>query len=381
MNEKPDWAQLSHLDKLRILRDSSPEQIVADYRSREDDDHSFRAQLTREIALWRPNEHQPEVKTSGAPPNKEVVLGAFRDLDRSEAIHELIDNSIDAWSRRRRTYPQKTAPELNIYIDIDCETGQLVYEDNAGGVPTPMIDNLVVPGQSETDPLAASIGSYKTGGKKAIFRLATAVNITTRFWNPAETGDTGVTIHLDDHWLTDVNKYEFQYFDLKGTGDLQRGQTRYVMQLRNEPIGSSWYKNPHEIEKIAHEISATYGLLMTREGAINIYFPLRGRKIEPALEKLYDFSGGNDGTIDIRPQRVEFETELEHQGKKHKINIEVVIGTRVTTGDLRDQGPGFDLYGNNRLFICRDIRLFSEHLPKSAGNRLADSYTEACNQI
>src|SRR6185295_9509941 len=111
----------------------------------------------------------------------------------------------------------------------------------------------------------------KTGGKKAIFRLATAVNITTKFWNPAETGDTAVAVHLDDHWLTDVNEYRFPYFELTN-GDIQRGQTRYVMQLRPEPIGATWYSNPSEFDKIAGYIRNTYGLLIARNGAINIYF-------------------------------------------------------------------------------------------------------------
>jgi type IV secretory pathway TrbF-like protein len=164
-----------------------------------------------------------------------------RDLDRSEALLELIDNSIDAWNRRRAEYPAKSAPELNIYIDVDSDSGQLTYEDNAGGVAVEKLVNLVVPGHSETDAFAHSIGSYKTGGKKAIFRLAAAVNISTRFWNPAETGDTAVAVHLDERWLTDVDEYTFPYFDLKDDGGLQRGQTRYLMQLRPDPMVTNTY--------------------------------------------------------------------------------------------------------------------------------------------
>jgi hypothetical protein len=226
-------------------------------------------------------------------PETRAVPGAWRDLDRAEALLELIDNSIDAWNRRRARYPDKSAPELNIYIDIDSDTGQLSYEDNAGGVPTDKLENLVVPGHSETDALVASIGSYKTGGKKAIFRLATAVNITTRFWNPAETGDSGVAVHLDERWLTDVDEYRFPYFDLKDSSDIQRGQTRYIMQLRAEPIGAFWFSNPRELEKTARDIQNTYGLLMSRNGNINIYFPKRGKKIVPALDGRYDFSGAS----------------------------------------------------------------------------------------
>jgi hypothetical protein len=61
---------------------------------------------------------------------------------------------------------------------------------------------------------------------------------------------------------------------------------------------------------------------------------------------------------------VEFETELELEGKKHPLTIEIVIGCRVTTAVRDSVGPGFDLYGNNRLFKYRDDRLFAEQLPK-----------------
>src|SRR5947209_995302 len=112
---KPDWNELNHTDKLKILRRATVDQIVADYKSDDLDDSMFRSRLAREIALWQPNQSEGVAKEAGAPPNKEVVLGAWRDLDRSEALLELIDNSIDAWNRRRAKYPDKSAPELNIY--------------------------------------------------------------------------------------------------------------------------------------------------------------------------------------------------------------------------------------------------------------------------
>lgn len=371
MNTRADWNSLQHVEKLRILRETALDQIVADYKPADEDERSFRARIVRENSLWQPQHAESTPVETGAPPNKEVVLGAWRDLDRSEALLELIDNSIDAWNRRRTRYPDKSAPELNIYIDIDSETGQLSYEDNAGGVPVEKLENLVVPGHSETDALAASIGSYKTGGKKAIFRLATAVNVSTHFWNPAETGDSAVAVHLDEKWLMDVDLYKFPYFRLKDDGDMQRGQTRYLMQLRAEPVGAFWYQQPRELDKISHDIQNTYGLLMARDGKINIYFPKRGKKIAPALNARYDFSGTNNEKMDIRPQRVEFETDLDYQGRKHKVKIEVVIGCRVTTSAKDDVGPGFDLYGNNRLFKYRDERLFYEQLPKGNAVNLA----------
>ena len=369
MTPQADWNSLDHQKRLMVLRDTSIDQIVKDYKSDDPDEAAFRARLMREHTLWKPRQSDGIAKEVGSPPNKEVVLGAWRDLDRSEAILELVDNSIDAWNRRREKYPDKSAPELNIYIDIDADTGQLTYEDNAGGVSTDNLVNLVIPGHSETNALVHSIGSYKTGGKKAIFRLATAVNITTRFWNPAETGDTPVAVHLDERWLNDVDLYEFPYYELKRHVDLQRGQTRYIMQLRKEPFGAPWYRNTDDTGRMQAEIRKTYSLLMARNVAINIFFPKPGLKIKPALGEFYDFSGANKASLDIRPQRVEFKTKLDYNGVKSPLTIEVMIGCRATSarGDL---GPGFDLYGNNRLFVFRDGRLFSDLLPKGGAANL-----------
>src|SRR5262245_32631882 len=125
MKKKSSWSELTHAEKLEVLRTSSDERILADYEHDGPDSAAFRQVLARERALWQANRYDPNPQTIGKPPNKEVVLGAWRDLDRSEAILELIDNSIDAWKRRRRSYPDKTSRELNIYIDIDSATGQL----------------------------------------------------------------------------------------------------------------------------------------------------------------------------------------------------------------------------------------------------------------
>jgi hypothetical protein len=361
---KPNWNELSHDDKLSVLRRYSVDQIVRDYHVPNIEEADFRSIVNRELVLWQPANNAGKPKKRGGPPNKEVVLGAWRDLDRSEAVLELIDNSIDAWMRRSKQHPRKTAKELNIQIGIDADTGQLTYEDNAGGVQVEKLVNLVVPGHSETDALATTIGSYKTGGKKAIFRLASAVNITTKYWNPAETGDRAVSVHLDEHWLQDAEEYEFPYFDLVDESVIERGQTRYVMQLRSEPIGHPWFTNPIEFDKIKHEIQQTYSLLMARNNAVQIYFPQRATQVSPELDRLYDFAGSHNGKLDIRPQRVTFNLELEYMGKPTPLQIEILIGCRVSAGTRDDKGPGFDLYGNDRLFVHRNRDLFADFLPK-----------------
>jgi hypothetical protein len=374
MNKKADWGALSHPDKLDILKTASTEQIVANYAHESSDDRAFRELVARERILWQANLYDAQVHKKGRPPNKEVVLGAYRDLDRSEAILELIDNSIDAWNRRRALYPEKAAPELNIYIDIDSDTGQLSYVDNAGGVSIDNIENLVIPGYSETEALNNSIGSYKTGGKKAIFRLASAVNITTRYWNPAETGDQALSIHLDESWLQDAHEYEFPYYTLRNMSTIERGQTKYLMQLRAEPKGAYWYKDPTEIKKLGESIRKAYSLLIAREKGIKIYFPRRGVLVAPDLGELYELSATHDANVDLRPQLVRFKTQLEFAGTPRDLEIELFVGCRTTTAITDGKGPGFDLYGNNRLFVTHDTRLFSEQLPKGNAASLIRGY-------
>jgi hypothetical protein len=368
MAAKRNWMTLSHEQRVRALREMSIDEIVKSYKIEGQDEVTFRQGIGRELQLWSP-QNVSQFEHAGDAPTKDVVLGAWRDLDRSEALLELIDNSIDVWLQRKEQYPKKTAPELNIYIDLHRDLHQIMYEDNAGGVSRDKLENLVVPGHSDTTAFTRTIGSYKTGGKKAIFRLAEAAQITSRYWNPAETSDEAISVQLDQNWINDPRKYEFPYAVLKDKSVIERGQTRYVLQLREEPIGGTqWFEEPDKVDKILKEIRSAYTLLFIRNPAIHIHLLDRAKPLEP-LESLYDFSGTTQSGIDIRPQQVIFETQLEYEGRTYPLDIEIVLGCRTSTG-IRDQSPswGIDLYGNDRLFVSYDQNTFS-HLLQTGNSK------------
>src|SRR5262249_16071241 len=158
-------------------------------------------------------------------------------------------------------------------------------------------------GLSDTTALLPTIGSYKTGGKKAVFRLATAANILTRFWNPSETVDEAWSVHLDERWLNDPIAYEFPSWALDDVTVLERGQTRYVYQLRQEPIGGRpWYHEPGDMGRIAEDIQRTYTLFLIRNPQVQIYFQDLNARLEP-LRDLYEFSGTNTDSTNIQPQQ------------------------------------------------------------------------------
>ena len=222
---KAAWSTMSHWEHVEALSLHTVEQLVNDYYIDGLSDTDFSRHLAAQMELWDVH-NVKKLQSTGGPPTKDVVLGAWRDLDRSEALLELIDNSIDAWLSRRGNYPRKTATELDIYIDVDSDSGRLDYEDNAGGVSVEKLTNLVIPGHSDTTELTRTIGSYKTGGKKAIFKLANQAQITTRYWNPAGSTDDAVAVHLDESWINDANLYEFPYAELNNVSVVEQGQTR-----------------------------------------------------------------------------------------------------------------------------------------------------------
>jgi hypothetical protein len=347
MAKRQSWDKLPHKEKIRKLKSLTDDEIIESYLPPGTQEAEARKQLKRERELWKP-ENIGEAKTAGGPPKKETFLGAIRDLNRAEALLELIDNSIDVWMKRRARYRNKTAPQLQIYIDLAGSGEILTYEDNAGGVEEDNLTNLVVPGFSETSDFDHTIGSYRTGGKKAIFKLASDANIRTRYWNPVGTTDEAFEVHLDKAWLEDSQEYRFPYFPIKKKAILQKGQTIYTFLLRDPDWDQAL------IDRILEEIRRTYTLLMVRNPEIEIYFNDRTKSLQP-IPDLYRFSGVKESGIDIRPQQVIFKCQVPWADKSQDVEIEIVWGCRTTTAARRDGDVwGVDLYGNNRLFVHHD---------------------------
>jgi hypothetical protein len=365
------WNTLDHEKKMQIFKEKNDDEIIAAYQPSDVSDDDFRRQLAADRRFWNPS-NISKLTIKGGPPTKETTIGAWRDLSRAEALLELIDNSVDVWMRRRSKYPSDTAKKLQIYIDVDGDI--FTYEDNAGGVEVEKLKNLIVPGFSDTTYEEHTIGSYKTGGKKAIFKLASEANIRTRFWNPVGTSDEAFEIHLDKNWLSNAELYDFPVGYLKDKTVLQKGQTIYMFRLPQSL--SEW--NPLVTDQVTAEIRRNYTLLMLRNPEIKIYFMDRNNPLTP-LQDLYKFTGVYDKKekLDLRPQRVHFHCQVYQDGIDHDVTIEVVLGCRTTTAEKQGEDVwGIDLYGNNRLFVYREYDLFLDwyKLPKGGARHFMRGY-------
>lgn len=355
---KGNWTELSHPEKVQLFKKYNNQEIIDYYLPAGTNPDEFRQQLEAEIAFWDAK-NLGDAKTAGKPPTKEATIGAWRDLNRAEALLELIDNSIDVWTRRRAKYPSETAPRLQIYIDLEKESDILTYEDNAGGVPEDKLENLVVPGYSDTADPEFTIGSYRTGGKKAIFKLASEVNIRTRYWDPVGSSRKEFQVHLDKVWLEDPDLYPFQYYPV-ASPILGPGQTTFSFKLRDGAVEGPGKWDLDVIKQITREIRRTYTLLLLRHPEIQIHFLDRANSITP-LEDLYKFTGAHNGKkLDLRPQRAIFKLSLPWQGIPHDVRIEIVMGCRTTlsvepgTDQPGNDIWGIDFYGNDRLFVLNE---------------------------
>jgi hypothetical protein len=371
MTPKKDWTTVPHQERMHLLATRPIPDLAKEFRVPNATEDEFRDDLQRQVHLWDPSNIE-SFDTIEEVPTKDLVLGAWRDLDRAEAIMELIDNSVDAWQARKRDYPQKSSKKLFVSIDIDAENGQLIYEDNAGGVSTKKLANLVVPGFSDTDDFSPTIGSYKTGGKKAVFRLASAARIISRFWDPDERRDETIAVQLDQQWIENTKEYTFPFARLKDHTGIDKGSTRYILQLRNEDLEPEpWYATPGQLGKVQKDITNAYTLLLIRQPAITIMF--RKKPIVPN-EQLYSFSGKADRKADIRPQQIVFRCSLEFKGQCHSLELELVLGCRTTTGVKDGKTGGIDLYGNDRLFVSHDQNVFADLLPTGNSRNLVRGF-------
>jgi hypothetical protein len=122
------------------------------------------------------------------------------------------------------------------------------------------------------------------------------------------------------------------------------------------------------MDAIRDEIEKAYTLLLIRNPEIQIFLQSRAQAVMPN-ERLYEFSGTKQAAINIQPQQVTFEAMLPYEDKSFKVEIEVILGSRRTTGTADGGNWGIDLYGNNRLFVNCEQDLFAGLLFSAGASR------------
>ena len=126
------------------------------------------------------------------------MLGQI-DFAPWQCLAELIDNSIDAFLDQRKAGRLTANPTVNVWLPNDAAlrqgNGEIVVEDNAGGMTIEQIETSVRAGYSGNDPIE-KMGLFGMG-----FNISTArLGRRTEVWSTTADSDqwTGLVIDFDE---------------------------------------------------------------------------------------------------------------------------------------------------------------------------------------
>lgn len=198
-----------------------------------------------------------QVGTLDAIPAKRMFLSIIADYDLNKSICELIDNAFDVWTRNKRAAP------IEIAVDLDEDDRTITVTDNAGGIPTQELRNIVGPGQSGSSPEEETIGIFGVGTKRAVVALAKQVRVTTRYGD-----DKTYQIEFDDSWLHDEDwtlpYYQVDHIEPRTT----------VVELSSLRVSVE----PDHQDILRNHLAATYSKFLSLK---NVTLRLNGEPVAP----------------------------------------------------------------------------------------------------
>lgn len=178
-----------------------------------------------------------KIETRDATPPKEIFRSIIADYDIRLGICELIDNSIDIWTRKGRIDP------LNINLTFDTIQQKITIEDNAGGISQNEITLFISPGRTGNTGTEETIGIFGVGSKRAIVAMAQNIQVRTRQGN-----EKTISVEIDQEWL----KEEGWNFDVHEVDPINKNTT--IIEL----LGLRTAITNDYVQLISDHISFTY---------------------------------------------------------------------------------------------------------------------------
>jgi len=303
-----------------------------------------------------------------ADPTKDFFISMLvRDINLSDAIGDLVDNSVDAANEHLNNKSKKV---YKIHITTDKE--EFKIEDNCGGIEIDRAKKYAFKfGKPSGEPFKNySTGQFGIGMKRAFFKIGSKIKIYS--WT-TEQDNFEVEINVDD-WLTEKT-WEFEYKtnikQRKIFGELQSGTVISIEKLHKNVKESFVSENERTRLKNELKLENTLNLLNKKiEIKLNnsILTPpflsiISNEKIKPAY---YTHSFENDVEVKILAGVSE---DLKDEGGWYVFfNNRLIIGpdtsktTGWTGGKGKDKGDGVALY-HDQYFRFRGYIFFNSQNP------------------
>ena len=211
---------------------------------------------------------------SGAPTKRFFVHSIVRDISLTDAILDLLDNSLDGVVRDLNMKDKETDDYSGYWAKIIANKNEFNIEDNCGGIPTQIAEEYAFQFGREDETIddeLPTVGMYGIGLKRAIFKLGTAATVFTR-----NTTDE-FTVDVPKAWI-EGEDWNFQVIDFKAATSDRVGTKVTIKDLH--PSISSLFRNDESpfLEDLHKQISQLFALIIKK--GFKVY--LNGTDVAPA---------------------------------------------------------------------------------------------------
>jgi hypothetical protein len=190
-----------------------------------------------------------------------------RDITLEDSLLDLIDNSIDSLIRTRQLDitanllqppPSKIDVTRLPTVDVDITTQKITVTDHSGGIPLKLAKDEVFNFGKHEPSQIGTLGVYGIGLKRAMFKLGSELDITSR------TTHDGFSVHLNvpkwqadpDNWTIPMKRLDAASSPAKAgtTIEIQKLRPDIQMRIADGTLSS----------KLTDAIGMTYCLFLDR---------------------------------------------------------------------------------------------------------------------
>lgn len=272
-----------------------------------------------------------EIEPVDGTPLKRMFWSIISDYNLKTGLCELVDNSIDVWSRQGRV----GVPKIEMFLDADRQLISIL--DHSGGVQEKDLKVLVAPGGSKNNPTAELIGIFGVGSKRAGIALGEKVEIKTRFQ-----GERSLELDIDKNWL-ETDDWELAAYEIP---DIEPNTTRIDISHLRKPFAKA------DVGDLRAHLGETYSWFLQNGCVIEV----NGTAIEPLTFNHWAYPP------DYLPKQANFVADFEKDGK---VTCEIVAGL------VRDRDAEVDNYGT--YFYCNERLIVKELKSRDVGYRSGEA--------
>lgn len=279
---------------------------------------------------------------SAAPTKRFFVSMLTRDIALEDAVLDLLDNCIDGVVRSCKQQEGDETPYKDFYADITMNPNGFIIEDNCGGISKEILTNAFRMGRPDgvENGSAATVGMYGIGMKRAIFKLGTASEVTSR------TDDFAFLVRITPEWMTTEDDWSLPVHDLPADSTLKRGTKIEVSSLREDIAQRFDTEQDNFVDNFKKTVSAHYSLIISKGFIVRVNgvvvtgvpFTLLVDQTEGASGlKPYVFKGKIDG-VDVEifaglsrplPTASEIEEEEDARASRDDAGWTIICNDRI----------------------------------------------------